>query len=348
MTPPPYFLLYAHNIPVRGRDRAALYNLQARQVFHIPLVLTDILAALRDEPVAAVRTRFAPNRPDLFDAYLDFLIGNDLGFYTDTPDCFPPLPLDWDTPHHIQTAVIDLCIDSYDPIPLIADLDALLCRHIELRLSKGNGSGADLEAVIAATHDRGFRSITILLDYEVVLAQAQAWTHRVFESCPRIDFIMVYNAPFAGKSRTNPDHIQFIEDNLNTPIQGDLITKRQLIVNFPYFTECHHFNPYYNRRLCISQQGQMKNCLLHERSFGTVGQIPLLAVIESEAFQALWHASPDRTDRLRDSELRYCLFLPYELAQDITTGLFAFPPDSPAWSQVGESGGRRSFTLSQT
>ena len=329
-----YFLLYAHNVPVRGSKRAAIYNLQAGQVLYIPLVLTNLIEAMRQAPVVEVRASFAPTRPDLFDAYLDFLIRNDLGFYTNNPECFPRLSLDWDTPHPVQTAVIDLNIAHYDPFPVLDQLDALLCRHIEIRLSNGNGTAATLKRLLAATHDRGFRSVSLLLDYAIVLGQPSAWVHRLFDECARIDFILVYNAPFAGKSRTHPEHIQFLEDDLNSAAFREKTAKRRPIVNIPYFTESQQFNPYYNRRVCISQQGQIKNCLLHEQSFGSVLATPLSTAISSETFQALWHAAPDQVAHLRDSELRYCLFLPYALIHDNATGLFTFPPHSPAWSQL--------------
>ncbi|WP_077919561.1 hypothetical protein [Spirosoma sp. 209] len=327
---PNYFLLYAHNIPVRGKERAALYNLQAGHILCIPLVLTDLIEAMRTAPVETVRQQFAPTRPELFDAYLNFLLRNDLGFYTDEPTLFPPLSLQWDTPHHIQTAVLDLDFDQYDPVAVLDQLDGLQCRHVEYRLQTGRGTARQLEALMEANQGRGFRSVSLLIDYQTALGQPPQWVHRLYEACPKIEFMLVYNAPYAGKSRTHPAHIQFIQDDIRSASYRASATRRRHIVNVGYFTEAQQFNPYYNRRVCISQAGEIKNCLQHRRSFGSVLTDRIDAVVSRADFRELWLASPDRVAGLRDSELRYCLFMPHELVADPETGLFRFPANSPA------------------
>ena len=83
---------------------------------------------------------------------------------------------------------------------------------------------------------------------------------------------------------------------------------QQLIVNKEFFLESLEHNPYYNRKVSIDENGNVKNAIEHEKSFGKVGQEALSKIVEREDFQELWYASNDKVEDVMDWELRYCWF----------------------------------------
>ena len=316
MSTSPYFCLYAHNLPVRGATRSAVYDLHRQGITLIPNVLHAILLDFRHRPWAETQQQFAPGNPALFGHYLDFLQAKELGFFTRTPADFPALSLRWHSPHHVQNAVLSYAFGQYSLPDVLAQLDGLQCRHLELRLTLGHHAWAEVVALFQQLEPMGFQSVTLLLTYSEALPDEPA-LGAFYEQFPKIQCIIVHSAPGAYQSPAYPGKLAFVAQNL--PREQP---RTRHIVNLEYFTEAQQFNPYYHRKICVSESGSIKNCLLLPQRFGNVNTTPLAAALANPAFQELWHAAPDQTVGLRDSELRYAHFSADYLVKNPASGLF--------------------------
>jgi SPASM domain peptide maturase of grasp-with-spasm system len=316
MSNKPYFCLYAHNIPVRGATRSAIYDLQRQNVVPVPNVLYDILLDFKQHPWTETQERYAPNNPQLFAQYLSFLQKKDLGFFAETPNGFPELKLHWYSPHRVQNAVLSYAFAHYSLRDVLTQLDALQCRHVELRLSLQGHCWAEIVDLFRQMEAKSFLSVTLLLAYSSALVNEQQ-LGALYEEFPKIQCIIVHAAPMNFQSATHPGKIAYVTQDL----QQEKPRNRN-VVNLDYFTEALQFNPYFNRKVCVTDQGSIKNCLLLSPSFGNVNTTRLEAVLANPDFQELWHAAPDQTLGLRDSELRYAHFSADYLVRNPATGLF--------------------------
>lgn len=320
MNAKPYFHLFAHNVAVRGRTRSAIYDLQRQRIVPIPHVLHEVLLELRQQPWRQVQQRLTPTNPQLFEQYLDWLLTRDLGLFIDAPAELPALGLHWHSPHRVQNAVVRHAFAHYDLAAVLQQLDALHCRHLELHLTAPTDQPwSALHALAQQLHDTVFQSVTLLLRYAPALADEAALA-ALYADNPKLRLVLVHAAPASRPLTAHPDNVAFVAQDLD-----QVLPRPRYVVNLEYFTEAQQFNPYYNRKICVDELGHLKNCLLHARSFGHVGTTSLKAVLSRPDFQALWHAAPDRTLQLQDSELRYALFSADYLVQDAATGLFAPP-----------------------
>jgi SPASM domain peptide maturase of grasp-with-spasm system len=321
----PYFCLYAHNIPVQGKARSAIYDLQRGQLVVIPNVLYRILLDLRQHPWRAVQQQYAPDDEALFGKYLAFLLERDLGLFVDNQLDFPLLSLQWESPHRVQNAVVSYEFGRYDLAAVLTQLDGLQCRHLELRLTTRAGCWPEVLRLADELADKSFQSVTLLLAYSPALADT-ALADALYARCPKILSLVVHAAPVARTSTAHPGKVAFVTQDLRR-----VPTRPRYVVNLEYFAEAQRFNPYYNRKLCVDETGAIKNCLLLADSFGHVDATPLAKVLACEAFQVLWHAAPDRTAEVKDSELRYALFSADGLVEDPHSRLFvALPRPAPA------------------
>lgn len=314
MTNHDFFKIYAHNIPVKGKIRSAVYNLQQGAIIFIPTILYDILQCLSKQSLKEVQIQYAPENDTLFRTYIQFLLDRDLGFITKEPEKFPKLSLCWSLPCTINTAVIDYHFDHYDIKSAIDQLDNLLCKHIELRVTLCNSTDVKhLTKLLRYAGNKVFRSLCLLIDYHPTLEETAA-VDKIYRTCQKIEHIIVYNAP------TNITHqnIRYVQGTLESLRSH----KNQYIVNTHYFLESQQFNPYYNQKVCINREGDIKNCLRHKRKFGNINHSQIADVVNGEAFRELWYATPDKIEGVKDSELRYCLFMPYELVKDACTGYY--------------------------
>ncbi|GGF03783.1 hypothetical protein [Hymenobacter cavernae] len=325
MSSKPYFCLYAHDIAVQGATRSAIYDLQHQHITFIPNVLYKVLLHLKQHPWRETQQVFAPGNPQLFDQYLHFLLQKDLGFYIDAPASFPPLSLAWHSPHHVQNAVVSYAFAHYSLPDVLAQLDALHCRHLELRLNLGcRGAWPEVVALFQQLETMVFSSVTLLLAYsENVPDEPQLGAF--YEQFAKIQHILVHRAPYSRPGGTHPGQIAFTERDLCADQPKDCY-----IVNSEFFTEALQFNPYYNRKVCVSAEGYVKNCLLRPEHFANVRDTRLATVLARPDFQELWHAAPDQTAGLQASELRYALFSAAYLVRDSASGLFTREPQLTA------------------
>lgn len=311
-----FFRLYAHNIPVPGKERSAIYDLQRQEIVLIPNILQSILEALDRSTIDEVIAKYAPKRPDLIEKYLLFLHGKDLGFYTNSPERYPLLDLNWSSPYIIQSAVVAFEFSSYSIFQIADQLDKLHCQHVELRLNTVNSDPSDLFEVLEGLSKKTFRTITLLLNYSPYLLE-ENFTDKLFEAFKKINFIFVFNSPVQKNSHQNPKNISFLKKGVPKGRSGV-----RHIVNLDYFMEAQKHNPYYNKKVCIDEKGRIKNCLLHQNYFGNVIKDSIKNIISRNDFQKLWFASPDKIEDIRDSELRFSIFLTDELETSENPGLY--------------------------
>jgi hypothetical protein len=300
-----HFLLYAHNVPVRGRDRSAIYDLHNAQITFIPNVLYDIVAALARQPYAAVEAAYSYDATS-FGKYLAFLQQKGLGFFTDRAEAFPRLDLSYHCPDPLTSAVVEYEFRHYDFAALVQQLDALRCRHLELRLRRATPKR--LAALAAALSGTTLRSVVIWLEYGAAVSSADL--RALYAAQPKISRLFCHSAPWSGTDAELPALIytQWHPDDAAAPLPA-----ARYVVNSQFFAEAQHRNPYYNGKVCVSRRGDIKNCLQHARSFGRLPTDTLPEVIRRAEFQELWFAAPDAIEELRDSPLRYCTWFPHAL-----------------------------------
>jgi len=307
-----YFKLFAHNILVEGDQRCAVYNLQQKDLQLIPPVLYDIAMLLADKTVEEVQQIISPDRPDFFQKFIQYLLDKDLGFLTDTPEQFPSLSLEWDFPNHILNAIAVRDQDStYDFEMLINQLDELLCKHLEIRLLDKQLDAVQIRDLLNPISKKTFRTVSLLLNDSEKLDEKDLTD--IYQSFPKIDQMLVFNS-----SKSNPkeraENIFFSAKSMQ-----DCLTEARAadkpFVNIDYFIEAQYYNPFYNRKVCIDEKGNIKNDLMLESHHGNLQTSLLTEVVRTAAYQKLWHAKPDKIEGIKDSPLRYASSLAFPLEE---------------------------------
>jgi radical SAM protein with 4Fe4S-binding SPASM domain len=97
-------------------------------------------------------------------------------------------------------------------------------------------------------------------------------------------------------------------------------------VNVELFLEAQQFHTYYYKKVCIDQNGLIKNCTSHGNDFGRFSPDTLLAVVTSSRFQKLWFAKKDDTEICRNCEFKYMCVDSREIFQKDNTSWFHKSP----------------------
>jgi SPASM domain peptide maturase of grasp-with-spasm system len=304
-----YFLLYAHNIPVAGEIRSAIYDLQHAAIVPIPNVLYRIIEELRTMPVKAVKKHYTgDDNGATFDKYIGFLLKKDLGFFTAAPEHFPLLPLVFKQATLISNAILEYKWAYYNISNVIAQLHQLLCKHLELRLQPGSRGTAAIEELLSKTDDKCFRSITLFLNYHHSI-QPEA-IDALYESHPKLSHIFLLAAPFTTSSKAWPGKIVYSQLSREALDKVQQAQEQKYVVNTQYFTEARLFNTYFNGKIYIDEYGCIRNAPQQAEDFGHADTTTLSGVIQTEAFRQLWHAGVDKIKGINKSPLRYAMYIP--------------------------------------
>ena len=128
------FKLFASCLPVRGARRSTICDLQRGSFHFIPNVLFDTLTTYKNCSIDKISNVFNNKYNDVVDEYFQFLVDEELGFWSDEPERFPDLNLNWERPERILNAIIDIGPESaHDFANLLAQLDDLGCKALQLR-----------------------------------------------------------------------------------------------------------------------------------------------------------------------------------------------------------------------
>lgn len=304
-----YYILFSFNIPVRGSRKSVIYNLQKSKLIFIPGVMIDFIDCLRSMPIQEVKKSLSQDSKKYFDDYMKFLIDNQLGFYTTNVNEFPDLNLEWKVPSSLIACVIeyDCFISDYSIEAIINELEELNCLHIEFFVKKTTREF--LDKMCESTFFKSIKSINLYIEYTEEIEEILL---DFFIKNKKIEYVLVYNATDNSK-RIDTDRIVFTRENILK--RQFIFPKDEYIVNVKYFTESLRFHPFFNRKVCVDYNGEVKNDLSFKTCFGNIKEESLYDILEFSCIKDLWYACPDRVLEYKEDVLRYCRVYTDELVK---------------------------------
>lgn len=128
------FKLFANCILVKGAKRIVICDLQRQDIFFINTPLYQILTGFSEYSPEDIKANLDYKYNEFVNKSFQFLIDNDLGFFSTEHDNFPNIDLKWDYPGQISNAIIEIDSESdYDMIKLFNSIQQLGCKWIQLR-----------------------------------------------------------------------------------------------------------------------------------------------------------------------------------------------------------------------
>ena len=177
------------------------------------------------------------------------------------------------------------------------------CYNIQL-ICESNYNLANIISDISIISEIGLESIELIMPYVSNFDYVN-----IVEKHKNVSFIFVYNSPetqFIKTSFCGLQQVLFSEK----PFQ--LTNKKSLEffnVHISLFTESKKHNTYFNRKLFIGCNGELKNSPESLTIFGNINELAkandILHIINSTEFQIYWHVNKDSIDICKQCEFRY-------------------------------------------
>jgi SPASM domain peptide maturase of grasp-with-spasm system len=309
MTSDRKFKMYACCHPVKGFQRSIIYDLQRNSFRFIPNILCEILQ--RDDgnkTVSEIKKQYNNEADRIIDEYFSFLIREEYIYFIDEPEVgrFPNIDLSFKWPGVISFATI--VIGGSDCRNLTSTLDEISnlgCRDLQLIYSK-NVPLSRITTDLTLLSESAFRSIELITPYDSSFLESE--TSALVNTFRRIAFWLIHSAPETKRTQEPYHGVQEViySNKIYDPyLMQTFENETSFNLNIKLFTEAHHHHTYYNGKICIDENGDIKNSLPNNKIYGNIYKSSLNEIILKAEIPLFWNVRKDETKICRDCEYRY-------------------------------------------
>lgn len=307
-----YFKLHGNCILVKGASRALIYDLFKRRTIGISMQIANLFESeFQTKPYKEVIEKYTDFR-DQITGLINNLIENDFGFFTEEPDRFPAISTAFSAKKRIYSSVIELDTKSLNQYDTLLDkLISLDCSIFYLVIREEIEDHDAFEKLLMSFKESRATWVQVIFDKPyLTLDQLKQVTH---------DMRITYNIFDAPKDEVIEGRWWYEESIYKFHLieykteSFDLYKKSKygkehFWLSQSIFTESQEHNPFFNLKVCISKEGDYKNDLSFNKSFGNFHSRSLEYLLTDDEFKKLWIISNDNIEKCKDCQFRYqCL-----------------------------------------
>lgn len=304
-----FFKLFACCIPVKGAAASLICDLQRGTYCDIPNSLFTILTEYAEKDFEELVEIFGDK--ETLNEYFDFLIHNEFGFYTSTPDRFPPLQEKWEHPSAITNAIIDFDDNSAHELRAVfRQLETLGCVDLQLRFFNKVLHRDTPENALKLLRNSRVAKIELILPFQPFLTES--YIVQLCKQHPRIHQITVYGHQeqlklnvYAGNPKELIAYVSYTDQVIRSETHCGIIDPQYFVISTDTYMESKLFNSCLNRKISVSKEGFIKNCPSMTEHFGHISSTSIIEVVADQKFRKLWGVNKDQIAVCRDCEYRY-------------------------------------------
>jgi SPASM domain peptide maturase of grasp-with-spasm system len=292
-----HFKLFSNCIAVKGYAQSIIYDLQLFRFEYIPNLLFEILQLSKEKSVEELKFSYNNEYDSGIDEYFNYLKAKEFGFYTSEPHLYPDLDLSWDSPFEITSCILNDNLKTISELSFSFEVD-----DITIILNSFNK-----EAVEYLKNIHQFilsKSMQLFIRYERNIAQKL----ELIGEIKRNPLIVIFNAPDDMEEIIAGFKIVYIKEGLNSS-DACKVHPNYFSCNIPHFTEAQQFNTYFNKKLYIDINGELKNAPTSLMSHGNIKRLQapqqLMKIINNPDFVQLHRVTKDMIEVCKDCEYRY-------------------------------------------
>ncbi|WP_421751011.1 grasp-with-spasm system SPASM domain peptide maturase [Croceimicrobium sp.] len=297
------FKRFADIFPVKGHNRGVLYDLGRKAHFMIPNSFIGFLEFCEGKSQAEIEESLQPKGIYPLE-YFQFMMEKEFGFWTETPDFFPPLNLEWQSPSYFSNIIWDV---EEELLPVILNcVQELNIKAMHLRFS-----GKDLKSSLSKTL-KAFEGSTVKA-LEVAFPFSEAFDTEFLRDLlyenPRVSMFIAHGADTDGVDYLDERKAHFYIRS-RSPLFYDpnrcLVNRYSFKVDMELFIEAQSHHSYFNKKLYINSKGELRNAPECAEVFGNLHEINRpKEILNLPGMGSLDQVAKSKVDICKDCEFRY-------------------------------------------
>lgn len=292
-----YFRFYDLCIPVKGYSKGVIYDLQRSSLYHIPNSVIDMLLENKDSKINEIYYEYKGSEK-LVSKYLSFLIKNELIFLTTKPEKFPKSNFNFNKPFLLDILFIEIDQLGTKKINFLKKLDSLGAIQIVL-ISKENISLNKLKKVLDILYFSKTQIISLVCrycSYHPELLKIQ------------FNDVKLRDITFYDSDKDiceEQKKLFFRKTNLYDTLTRKISNIDDFILNDDFFRESLNKNIFFNRKVYISNNGDIKHYINDHHIYGNISTDDIFSILNKESFRELWNINKDKIEICKACQYRY-------------------------------------------
>ncbi len=284
-------------VPVRGYKVGIIIDLQRKSFFIVPNTIIEILVDYECQPFLKLLSDFKESKVTL-KKYIKFFQDNEIAFLTRNPENFVKISSEVVYPNSIDRIDIEADVLSDAKTSLLKNkIDSLGTSHLNLIFVDGMNE-ENAKKCLELLQFSKLISISIIVPFNspVNIPALKAIN-------ARLTSIYFYDADVNGFEMKNDISLVNTKQNIVNLFTGGIQNHQHFIINQNAYLEAKQKNLYYNRRLHIDNNDNIKNSITQTSSFGKLDDID--AIIKLKEFNDLSGLTKDKIEVCKDCQFRY-------------------------------------------
>jgi SPASM domain peptide maturase of grasp-with-spasm system len=302
-------VLNPNAILVNGASRGTICDFEREAFSIIPLALSKILEENSTGfKIKEVVECYSKGDQEIAETILDYfqvLYTCDLLLFTEYPQYYPKIDLQWDFPGKISNAIVDIDQCNEYAVTFLEQVISLGCRFVQIRFFSRT-IPESVSFLLTKFQKSILESIELLLPYES-LDQTKNWENLLNKE-HRIRTVTLFNAPedqIQHKRTIGFGQVVTVKSNIQNAKSCGYISSDYFVSGISLFTESQHHNSCLNRKIAIDVDGNIKNCPSMPQSFGNIKDTTLQEALDHPDFKKYWNINKDQIAVCKDCEFRY-------------------------------------------
>lgn len=309
------FILSSSCKVVKGARRTLLNDYLRNEVRFIPNNYYDLIQILDRSNILEIREAIDDKSRDAFDDFVSFMVSNEYAYIHQDTDLFPTISKKINDEHVIlKDCIIEIDSTFYDNESfnlIINEIDSLNCDDIQIRFL-GNINASFIREVLNIAQRSSINCIEIHCENNNI--SDEIW-FEIIEEFATLSNIFIYSSNKNSKNEhiiKRSGHapllmgvVHHLTSSLSKDNCGVISTNNLSFIDIRMYHLTQKFNGCLYKKLTIDKEGNIKNCLYMNQSFGKVSKGALKKVINDSNFRSLWFICKDEISICKDCEFRY-------------------------------------------
>jgi SPASM domain peptide maturase of grasp-with-spasm system len=297
-----YFVFFSTVKITKGHNQSIIIDFQRNFSMTIPNDLAVFVESINKKSKSIIEKKYLKLKESK-DEYINFLIENEFGFFTNNPKNFPELNNIFQLPEVVSNAIIEYNNQNYSINDALYKLSNIKCKNIELFL-KNNVKLNNLFNVLDYINKQelNFWNISIFINHE---ENKEEVDYRKLLDNKRISFMVVYNFKYDKKILNSESILCFTTQNLNNRNTCGIFNEDIFSINIQHYTESLNHNSCLHKKISIDVDGNIRNCPSMPQSFGNIKDTTLEEALNHLDFKKYWNVTKDMIAVCKDCEFRH-------------------------------------------
>ena len=295
-----YYKLHSSCFIVKGISIGNIYDLRRGSIFFLPNSILDLLENYASKKISTLLNDYN-NQLELINKYLDFLIENEIIFFTNDLDHFPKISMSFRKPFRLDIVLME--IDNFDSHKKNIFQDDMLSEIgcTELVLISQTNATSNLEKILKTLDKSKIQSVIYLTDYKDYKPKKVS---ELTSNYLRLREVLIYNSPKITDKKSN-NIIIFENNNIEDLLMRKIKSINDLVPNLEVYIEAQKHNIFYNRRIYIDNENRIKHTINQKETYGNISNENIFNIILDKNFNYLWNITKDDIIVCKDCQFRY-------------------------------------------